>query len=232
MGLANMPNTTFTKQEAEQFVKELLEDVFPNGKVERLKDFYTPDVVGHYGDDEVFGFTDIEQRVLAIKQHSKNIRFVVQHMLQIDDLVLFSCSQNWSQKADNSFYDSLVFGVYRIQNKKIVELWIVLNTQTESYKDINKNFVQSMRAFEISQKAKREFFNRLDILQETGSNITLSKVDSECLYYYFHGFSAKETAQIMELSPRTVETYLANIKERLGCTTKGALRKKLFPSTK
>ena len=222
----------FTREEAEKFVKQLLEEIFPRGKTDKLSDFYWPDVVGHYGDEEQFTFSDIEQRVQAIKKEAKQVHFVVQNVVLIDDLILFSCRQNWVNKTDNSFYDNLVFGVYRIKNKKISELWIVLNTPTVTYKEGNKNFIVAMQPFELNKKTKREFLEKLAIFQknEPNKNLKLSKQEKECLYYYFHGFSAKETAQELMLSPRTIEVYLADIKERYACPTKRELRKHFFPT--
>ena len=229
-----MKKTTanFTHDEAETFIKALLEDLFPHGKVDKLSDFYWPDVIGHYGDDEQFDFNDIEQRVKAIKKDAKQAHFVVQSIVLIDDLILFSCRQNWINKVDNSFYDNLVFGAYRIKNKKISELWIVLNTPTVTYKEGNQNFSVAMQPFELNKKAKREFLEKLAIFQknEADKSLKLSKQERECLYYYFHGFSAKETAQELKLSPRTVEVYLADIKDRYACPSKRELRKHFFPT--
>lgn len=44
----------------------------------------------------------------------------------------------------------------------------------------------------------------------------LSKRETQCLIYSLKGKSAKEIARILYLSPRSIETYLENIKSRLG----------------
>ncbi|MSP53294.1 MAG: LuxR family transcriptional regulator [Gammaproteobacteria bacterium] len=217
------------RADATQFVKELLEVVFPKGQVERLGEFYEKEVVGHYGDNELFNFDDIKQRVAAIKKDAKNIQFVVENVVVIDNLILFICRQHWTNKKDSKFFEQMVYGVYRVKNKKIVELWILLNTPTLDYKEINTNFSDFMSPFEINQKAKQDFVKQLATFIKNNKH-KLSAREQECLYYYFNGFSSKETAQEMKISPRTVEVYLAEIKQRYECSTKRQLRQHFFPT--
>ena len=167
----------FTRDEAEKFVKKILEDVIPHGKVDKLDEYYLSDVIGHYGDDELFSFKDIEQRVQAIKTNTKKTNFIVHNVVLIDDLILFTCRQNWINKIDDKFFEQMVYGVYRIKNKKISELWIVLNAVTAAYKEINKNFGTLMQPFEENEKSKREFFDKIAVFQknETDKNLRLSK---------------------------------------------------------
>jgi len=47
----------------------------------------------------------------------------------------------------------------------------------------------------------------------------LSKREAECLFYLFEGYTAKEIARAIELSPRTIEGYIDNMKDKLGCST-------------
>jgi len=55
--------------------------------------------------------------------------------------------------------------------------------------------------------------------------ITLTKRESECLKLLGTGKSAKEVAAILEISPRTVEYYVNQIKEKTGCYSKSKLLK-------
>jgi DNA-binding CsgD family transcriptional regulator len=50
-----------------------------------------------------------------------------------------------------------------------------------------------------------------------------TKREIECLQCLIDGMSAKETGNSLFLSPRTVETYLNNIKEKMQCRTKRRL---------
>lgn len=51
----------------------------------------------------------------------------------------------------------------------------------------------------------------------------LSKRESQCLHYYVQGKTAKEIGKALQLSPRTVENYIQNIKTKLNIWTKAEL---------
>ena len=51
----------------------------------------------------------------------------------------------------------------------------------------------------------------------------LSTREAECLFYTSQGRTMKEIAEHVHLSPRTIETYMNNIKNKMGCRTKGEL---------
>lgn len=51
----------------------------------------------------------------------------------------------------------------------------------------------------------------------------LSKRETECLFYLLDGCTAKEIAVALHLSHRTVEGYIENMKNKLGCSTASEL---------
>ncbi|MBY0280630.1 MAG: helix-turn-helix transcriptional regulator [Alphaproteobacteria bacterium] len=55
--------------------------------------------------------------------------------------------------------------------------------------------------------------------------VTLTKRESECLKLLGTGKSAKEVAAVLQISPRTVECYVNQIKEKTGCYSKSKLLK-------
>lgn len=58
------------------------------------------------------------------------------------------------------------------------------------------------------------------------TNFGLSAQQIECLYWLVKGLTTKQTAKIMELSPRTVETYLNIVKIKLNCSSRRDLIEK------
>jgi DNA-binding CsgD family transcriptional regulator len=58
----------------------------------------------------------------------------------------------------------------------------------------------------------------------------LSQKEYICLTYYMRGKSAREIADIMFLSRRTIESHLSNIKIKLNCRNKSELLEKVFES--
>lgn len=57
------------------------------------------------------------------------------------------------------------------------------------------------------------------------SNVRLSSRELECIFLYYTGKTAKETALLLSISSRTVETYFQNIKNKLNCYTKDQIVK-------
>jgi len=60
------------------------------------------------------------------------------------------------------------------------------------------------------------------------SLIMLTKREQECLILFLNGYTAKETGAELNLSYRTVEEHLENLKIKLGCRYKRNLHA-LFP---
>jgi len=58
------------------------------------------------------------------------------------------------------------------------------------------------------------------IKDKKGKNVELTSRESECLSYVMQGKSAKQTGAILNISQRTVEFHLDNIKQKAQCRTK------------
>lgn len=67
------------------------------------------------------------------------------------------------------------------------------------------------------------FLNSYRIDQNTVKGIQLSPRESECLFFYVRNRSAKEIGRILKLSPRTVQFYIENIKEKFHACSKAEL---------
>ena len=61
------------------------------------------------------------------------------------------------------------------------------------------------------------------VLHKENELILLTKRETECLYYIAQGRSFKEVAKVLMISPRTVEYYLNNIKDKTGTYKKSEL---------
>lgn len=64
------------------------------------------------------------------------------------------------------------------------------------------------------------YHSRYDV---SNHNIPLSKQQAECLYYLAKGMTSKQIANEMDLSYRTVEHYVSDIKCKLKCRTRSEL---------
>ena len=85
---------------------------------------------------------------------------------------------------------------------------------------------------------RNRLITMLSVVQESSSNIhsypaslaRLTKREQECLLLFLNGYTAKETAQVLNLSYRTIEEHLEKLKVKLGCRYKRNLHA-LFPHT-
>lgn len=63
--------------------------------------------------------------------------------------------------------------------------------------------------------------------QEEHQNTKLSQREVDCIYHLLHQKTALETADLMNISRRTVESYFENIKIKLNCKNKTEIMEKL-----
>lgn len=59
---------------------------------------------------------------------------------------------------------------------------------------------------------------------ETAKQFSLSKRELQCLSYMTAGYTVKEMARMIQISPRTIETYLANVRLKTGYQSKRELK--------
>ncbi len=57
-------------------------------------------------------------------------------------------------------------------------------------------------------------------IRENYHGINLSRRECECLFYLLRGFSATDISNTLNLSKRTIESYIENIKSKLKCDSK------------
>ena len=81
------------------------------------------------------------------------------------------------------------------------------------------NFNSTMVLPELNQndKAVSSLNKKGHYLSGDYAHVCLTKREVDCLSKLVMGYTAKETARSLNLSPRTIETYLLNIKAKLGC---------------
>jgi len=60
------------------------------------------------------------------------------------------------------------------------------------------------------------------------NNVVLTSREQECLEYTVKGFTAKEIAKKLSISPRTVEEYINQVKVKLGASTKQQMIQKVL----
>lgn len=88
--------------------------------------------------------------------------------------------------------------------------------------EIMRGYEEIKSGFKLSAEDKKNF------LAAIGDDNIINKIsmrEYECLQHISHGKTAKEIAKLLNISPRTVETYINNMKLKFNCTTKSDLSK-------
>lgn len=223
----------YTTVEAREFFDNLYTDIFTNCQYERLMDYYQPDFIGHnYNED--FNLDDVKDRVTVIEKYYKNVKFAIKNLMVSNELVTLSNRISFELISDGSIYEVVQFATFLIKDKKIQEAWLVHENEPGSYRQFTQYGWQPnsdfLKPFEVLSKNKEEYIKAIQTALELNERrAELPRRELECLYYYLMGYSAKETAIEMKMSPRTVESYILHVKDRFGCNNRLELRKILFP---
>ncbi len=91
-------------------------------------------------------------------------------------------------------------------------------------KKCESNKIIPVDASFLSQNRLRNILNRRSTLVQS----TLSERELDCAKYLLMGKPMREIAEQLLISPRTVETHVENIKNKLGCNKKSEVISKLF----
>ena len=225
----------FTTAEAREFVQRIVDAIFVTGDVETVKRYYAADAVVHYGEslhnrDDIINRLNYCQAIYTEQQH-----FILD-VVTFGNSIIFRDKQQGRSKENNEIFNVDLTAVYRIENNKVQESWLMtdvcFNYTANAQKGesdgitghqtalINTNIDTAYKMFTQTIKKK---------LQRDYAKIELSPREMECLFYTLGGRTAKEIAHTLDLSARTIEHYLDNLKTKLNCNSKSELRRKLIP---
>ncbi len=140
-----------------------------------------------------------------------------------------------------NYYESFAFAT-PIDNPAIINFYLNNLTLLENFKhyfrdkaaslikraSINKiHLLDSMRSniqkLNINKNPEVLFNVKKYRFNYNGKSLSLSKREMESCQYLGQGYTAKETANLLKISPRTVEQYLNNVKEKSGLKTKSQI---------
>jgi DNA-binding CsgD family transcriptional regulator len=101
---------------------------------------------------------------------------------------------------------------------------ILIKTKLEPLKN---EFVEKDNISLFSEQIKCNKF----YLEGKYKHLSFTPREIECLKYFSLGKSMKEIAALTNLSPRTVETYLKQMKDKIGCNSKSQLIKIFYENS-
>lgn len=122
----------------------------------------------------------------------------------------------------------LIVGFYGIAESLQHDAWAKLK---ESYQKLESNFEKQVsESIKLitdqliinpsATNASQNLKDRIERVLRNDLNVSLTNREFDCLLCLFDGKTAKESARILEISPRTVEAHLVAIKQKLDCTKK------------
>lgn len=83
----------------------------------------------------------------------------------------------------------------------------------------------------LDKEVFENFYSKIDLkaesLPKAGPLNALTPREIQSIHYLVNGYTAKHIANALNLSHRTIECYIANIKAKLDCYTKSQLIQKL-----
>lgn len=78
--------------------------------------------------------------------------------------------------------------------------------------------------------ARAEVCQTSYVIDPENLEVYLTQREAECAFYLMRGFTMKEIARDLALSPRTIEFYLKRIKEKMQTHSKSEVVRRLYDS--
>ena len=124
-------------------------------------------------------------------------------------------------KKENEYVDGFYFASTK-ENLNIINIYlnniVMLEQYTNYFKKVFLNAVNQENIDQLSlPTVSRESFNplpnfleKIGVFHKGNEPVLISKREAECLYYFAQGYTGKEIARTLNLSPRTIETFIIN----------------------
>lgn len=210
--------------DAKQLFKRCL-SIWEAGENDQLGEVYHPDFIGGFHTQHF----DLAQLANRFKQLHKNYQKVrntlVDTTLISENQLLVLWQLNALQAGTNLPCEATVSSVLTLKEGRIYRA----NMLSTNFMDMTAGSDEEISEdLTVESTLRHKFEQRLEMIsQHLGIDMLLSERESECLYFYITAYSAKEIGVKLDISQRTVEKHLSNVKAKLHLSTKGQL-KKLF----
>lgn len=225
--------------EAEQFIDELLTEVWERADPKAIDRYYESDLIGYYGDDKI-SFADIKERQLYIQGRYIKRQKTIREVLLVDTKIVTRVRMTAIDAYTNEPLIIEMVGIYALKDNKIQKLWLMSDntfvyqkTVADLKGDYENAKITSMQDIDFGDKIRHDevltkIRARIEHIAKY-EDVKLTNRQIECLFYILSGRTAKEIATLLDLSYRTIETYTEVIKRKFKCSTKPDLIRKLLP---
>lgn len=108
---------------------------------------------------------------------------------------------------------------FREKNIIVGYIFHGMEIHATSLNQVCSTLIQSDKKY----RAKTEVQQRSYVINPMNFKKSISKRELDCIFYLLRGNSMKMIAKILNLSPRTVESYLEQVRIKLKCTNRSDL---------
>lgn len=148
----------------------------------------------------------------------------------VQNSLLASSEENIVGKTDFDIFPNVVAHEYRCNDKKVIaEKRELRFTEIDHFDDKVNRLLLSIKRPLCSSNGEvlGVIGNTIDFssIAVGGKEVVLSRRELQCYAALFFGMSAKETGRHFDLSSKTVESYLANLKNKMGVSSRSILIK-------
>lgn len=198
-------------------------DLWESGEETLIPEYYHADFIGHHH-GQTFNLDALYKRFVYLHNRYKRPRFNLSEFHMIGDNTILSMLHHLSMDAEkNKMVEFHMAHQFLMENGKIKALWS-LSSEELVVKDIEN--ASQTEDVSISTSSKKRFEKCLKIVHDyKDMGVVLTAREIDCLYYYIHGLSSKEIAPLLNISYRTVEKNIENIKKKYDLSHKSELRK-------
>ena len=181
-------------KDAQDYFTKLYTQVWQTLSLEKFKEHYDQKVVGQTG-QVTLSFEEIYEHLRLCGERYSHLEAQFHNIQAVgDDRLLAWFTQTAMNHYGTKAYQINTMANYQIKNDKIVRV--------EFMWDKPVDFVM-------------ENLTNLNHLPKTPLQELLTRRELECFFHVIQGKTTKQIAQELKLSPRTVESYLDNVKFKL-----------------
>lgn len=161
-------------------------------------------------------YTDKQQMALREKFNIDHALFYIQKFEKYDDVIMIAAEPS-NYNIINQYINNIDFlknfiSYYYENASKLLEI------ADETRISIPKSLITDKTLVTETFKMPTSNLNITNFTYYNRHAIYLTKREKECAYWLIHGKSAEEIGIILEISKRTVERYIDNIKLKLNCS--------------
>ena len=99
----------------------------------------------------------------------------------------------------------------------------ILDNVVNINKKIKKQQESILDDIDIIRKSRQKITHKRYYVDSPLGEVYFTRREAHCIFYILHGYTIARTALQLELSSRTVEFYLKNIKTKFNIATKAEL---------